>query len=149
MRPPAGLQEGFRWPYSTCFSALEAALRAFGAEQVAVGIDARRGRVRTYGWSLATSMPALALGRRSAAQGVRWVIFTDVSRDGMGRGLNVEATAHLAQMAGLDVIASGGVASLEDVRRAYEAGLSGVIIGRALYEGRVALENALRVGMAT
>jgi phosphoribosylformimino-5-aminoimidazole carboxamide ribotide isomerase len=79
---------------------------------------------------------------------VHWLIFTDVTRDGMGSGLNLEATVHLAQATGLHVIASGGVASLEDVRHAYQAGLSGVIIGRALYEGQVALEDALRVDMA-
>ena len=64
----------------------------------------------------------------------------------MGHGLNLEATVHLAEMTRLNVIASGGVASLEDVRRTYEAGLTGVIIGRALYEGRVTLEDALQVG---
>ena len=91
-------------------------------------------------------MTAVELARQWADKGMRWVIFTDVSRDGIGSGINVEATAHLAQTTGLNVIASGGVASLEDVRRAYEAGLSGVIIGRALYEGQVTLEDALRVG---
>lgn len=124
---------------------IEAAVRCFGPERIAVAIDARRGRVRTYGWSLATSMPAMALARRSAGQGVRWIIYTDVSRDGMGSGLNLETTVQLAQVPSLHVVASGGVASLEDVRQAYEAGLSGVIIGRALYEGQVALEDALRV----
>ena len=117
-------------------------------------------------------MTALELAGRWAARGVRWVIFTDVSRDGMGSGLNLEMTTRLAQMpvpstsgstssphrsgqaraAGpqrrLHVIASGGVAGLEDVRRAYQAGLSGVIIGRALYEGQVTLEEALRVRAA-
>jgi phosphoribosylformimino-5-aminoimidazole carboxamide ribotide isomerase len=64
----------------------------------------------------------------------------------MGTGVNLDATIELAQTSGLNVIASGGVASLDDVRRTYEAGLSGVIIGRALYEGQVALEDALLVG---
>jgi len=77
---------------------------------------------------------------------VRWLIFTDVSRDGVGSGLNLEATVRLAQVTGLHVVASGGVTSLEDVRRAYQARLSGVIIGRALYEGCVDLREALRVG---
>ena len=94
-------------------------------------------------------MTAMELAGQWAARGVRWVIFTDVSRDGMGSGINLEATAQLAQATGLHVIASGGVASLEDVRRAYQAGLSGVIIGRALYEGQVAPGDALRVGTAT
>ena len=148
------------------------ALRAFGPEHIALGIDAREGQVRTDGWQEAAAMTALELAGRWAARGVRWVIFTDVSRDGMGSGLNLEMTTRLAQMpvpstsgstssphrsgqapaAGpqrrLHVIASGGVAGLEDVRRAYQAGLSGVIIGRALYEGQVALEEALRVGAA-
>ena len=124
---------------------VEEALRTFGPERIAVGIDAREGKVRTHGWREAASMTAVELARQWADKGVRWVIFTDVSRDGMGSGLNVEATAQLAQTTGLNVIASGGVASLEDVRRAYEAGLSGVIIGRALYEGQVALEDALGV----
>jgi phosphoribosylformimino-5-aminoimidazole carboxamide ribotide isomerase len=121
-------------------------LRVFGTERIAVGIDARRNRVRTHGWGLATSMPALALARHSASQGVRWIIFTDVVRDGTGSGLNLEATTRLALKTDLHVIASGGVASLDDVRQTYEAGLSGVIIGRALYEGQVALEDALRIG---
>jgi phosphoribosylformimino-5-aminoimidazole carboxamide ribotide isomerase len=125
---------------------VETSLRIFGPERIAVGIDARGGKVRTHGWSLATSMPALALARQSATLGVRWIIFTDVARDGMGTGLNLDATVDLAQETGLNVIASGGVASLGDVRRTYEAGLSGVIIGRALYEGQIVLEDALRVG---
>lgn len=140
---------------------VDRALRTFGPERVALGIDARDGQVRTDGWQEAAAMTALELASRWAARGVRWVIFTDVSRDGMGSGLNLEMTTQLAQMpvpsssgqappAGpqrrLHVIASGGVAGLEDVRRAYQAGLSGVIIGRALYEGQVALEEALRVG---
>jgi len=125
---------------------VEEALAAFGPQRVAVGIDARGGTVRTHGWREAASTTAVELAQRWADKGVRWVIFTDVARDGVGSGLNVEATARLARAAGLHVIASGGVAGLDDVRRAYEAGLSGVVIGRALYEGQVALEDALRVG---
>ena len=133
---------------------VDAALAAFGPERVAVGIDAREGIVRTHGWKQASAMTALELAQRWAAQGVRWVVFTDVARDGMGSGLNVEATAQLTQTVGpstgsgqrLQVIASGGVSSLEDVRRAYQAGLDGVIIGRALYEGGIRLQEALQVG---
>ncbi|MCP4537447.1 MAG: 1-(5-phosphoribosyl)-5-[(5-phosphoribosylamino)methylideneamino] imidazole-4-carboxamide isomerase [Chloroflexi bacterium] len=120
-------------------------LSIFGAERIAVGIDACGGKVRTHGWGLATPVPARALAQQSAAQGVRWLIFTDVTRDGMGSGLNLEVTVQLAERTGLHVIASGGVAGLKDVRQTYEAGLSGVIIGRALYEGQVALEDALRI----
>ncbi len=124
---------------------VEAALGAFGAQRVAVGIDARDGQVRTHGWQRGGEIAALDLARRWADRGIRWLVFTDVARDGMGRGLNVEATVRLADVTGLNVIASGGVVSLDDVRLAYEANLSGVIIGRALYEGCLTLEDALNL----
>ena len=143
---------------------VEAALEAFGPERVAVGIDAREGKVHTHGWEEVSTLTAVELAGQWAVQGIHWIVFTDVTRDGMGSGLNLEATVQLAQVTGpstalrqrsgqgsrqrLHVIASGGVANLEDVRRAYHAGLSGVIIGRALYEGQVTLEDALRVEMA-
>lgn len=125
------------------------ALKAFGPQHVAIGIDARDNFVQTHGWQQGTGITAQDLAQNWADRGVHWLIFTDVARDGMGRGLNLQATAHLADVTGLNVIASGGVASLEDVRRTYEAGLSGVIIGRALYEERVRLEDALRVRRET
>jgi phosphoribosylformimino-5-aminoimidazole carboxamide ribotide isomerase len=101
--------------------------------------------VQTHGWQQGAGVSALDLAKHWADRGIRWLIFTDVTRNGMGRGLNLETTVRLAQVTDLNVIASGGVASLDDVRRAWEAGLSGVIIGRALYEGWVMLEDALRV----
>jgi phosphoribosylformimino-5-aminoimidazole carboxamide ribotide isomerase len=125
------------------------ALGRFGPERVAVAIDARGGRVRTHGWREGTDVEALDLARAWAERGLRWLIFTDVARDGMGRGLNLRTTAAIAAAAaaaGLHVIASGGVADLDDVRRARESGAAGVIIGRALYEGELALEDALRIG---
>jgi phosphoribosylformimino-5-aminoimidazole carboxamide ribotide isomerase len=130
---------------------VQAALVAFGPERIAVAIDARQGRVRTHGWQQDSALTAEELAGRCAGLGVRWIIHTDVARDGMGRGLNVEASRQLAQATGLratplHVIASGGVASLDDVQRACKAGLSGVIVGRALYEGAVRLEDALGVG---
>ncbi|HDQ73646.1 MAG TPA: 1-(5-phosphoribosyl)-5-[(5-phosphoribosylamino)methylideneamino]imidazole-4-carboxamide isomerase [Chloroflexi bacterium] len=125
---------------------VEAVLAAFGPERVAVGIDARRGQVQTHGWQEAAAVTPRQLARQWAGRGVRWVVFTDVARDGMGSGLNLEATVELARETGLNIIASGGVASLDDVRATYRAGLSGVIIGRALYEGHVSLREALQVG---
>ncbi len=130
---------------------VERALADFGPERLAVGIDARDGYVRTRGWREAAPLTALELAQQWAALGGRWLIFTDIARDGMGSGVNVEATAALAQATGLDVIASGGVATLEDVQRVKSAGLRGeprlrgVIIGRALYEGQISLEAALKV----
>ncbi|MBN1813341.1 MAG: 1-(5-phosphoribosyl)-5-[(5-phosphoribosylamino)methylideneamino]imidazole-4-carboxamide isomerase [Anaerolineae bacterium] len=125
---------------------VEAALAEFGSERIALGLDARAGIVRTHGWKEDTGIAAIEMGQQWADKGVRWIIFTDVARDGMGTGLNLGATVELAQASGMHVIASGGVASLEDVQRVYEAGLSGVIIGRALYEGQVVLKEALEVG---
>lgn len=123
---------------------LAAALDEFGAERVAVGIDAREGSVQIRGWQEAAPIQARDLAQRWAEMGGRWLIFTDISRDGMSSGVNVDATAELAHAAGLRVIASGGVASLEDVQRVREAGLSGVIIGRALYEGHIDLKATKR-----
>jgi phosphoribosylformimino-5-aminoimidazole carboxamide ribotide isomerase len=129
---------------------LGAALAAFGPARVAVAIDAREGRVRTRGWREESTLSAADLVSRCADLGARWFIHTDVARDGMGRGLNVEASTRLAQGQGrgrprIQVVASGGVATLDDVRRASNAGLSGVIIGLALYDGSVRLEEALDI----
>jgi phosphoribosylformimino-5-aminoimidazole carboxamide ribotide isomerase len=124
---------------------VEAALETFGPERIALGIDARSGTVRTHGWKKDTPVTAVELGQQWAARGARWAIFTDVARDGVRTGLNLEATVELAQTTGLRTIASGGVASLEDVKQAYHAGLSGAIIGRGLYESEILLEDALRV----
>ncbi|MEJ5312684.1 MAG: 1-(5-phosphoribosyl)-5-[(5-phosphoribosylamino)methylideneamino]imidazole-4-carboxamide isomerase [Anaerolineae bacterium] len=124
---------------------VEQALADFGPERLAVGIDARDGYVRTRGWREAAPLTALELAHQWAALGGRWLIFTDIARDGMSSGVNVEATAALAQATGLAVIASGGVATLEDVQRVRNVGLSGVIIGRALYEGHISLEAALKI----
>lgn len=121
------------------------ALDQFGAERVAVGIDARDGLVRIRGWQEAAPITAMDLARQWADMGGRWLIFTDISRDGMGSGVNVDATMALMDATGLSVIASGGVRSLADVQRVSEVGLSGVIIGRALYEGHLALTDALAI----
>lgn len=120
------------------------ALARFGPGAVAVGIDACGGRVRTRGWQADSGLDAVEFACRLAALGLRTVIHTDIARDGLGTGVNVAASRELAAASGLDVIASGGVAALADVRAARAAGLRGVIIGRALYEGQVDLREALR-----
>jgi phosphoribosylformimino-5-aminoimidazole carboxamide ribotide isomerase len=119
------------------------ALSEFGVERIAVGIDAREGIVRTRGWQEASKVSATDLVQRMRVAGIRMVIFTDVSRDGLGSGLNIEATRQLAEISGLNVIASGGVHTLADVIAARSADLAGVIIGRALYEGSLDLKEAL------
>ena len=128
------------------------AIAQFGAERIAVGIDARDGAVKTRGWLQDTAVSPLELGIQMKAIGVQTVIYTDISRDGVLAGVNVPKTAELAQITGLHVIASGGVASLTDVQQTLalaDKGVVGVIIGRALYEGKVDLQEAIRVGQGT
>ena len=119
------------------------ALKTFGAERVAVGIDAREGRVRVRGWADEAGLSTRELGLRVRGQGVAWCVFTDVARDGVGGGANVAATVELAEATGLRVIASGGIAQASDVQRVRSAGLAGVIVGRALYEGQVQFKELL------
>lgn len=125
---------------------MEQAIAGFGPSHIVVALDARDGLVRTRGWQQDGGVSALDLGKRVAACGVSTVIHTDISRDGVLSGVNARASAELARQTGLSVIASGGVASLEDVRRALEAaphGVSGLITGRALYDGALNLGEAL------
>src|SRR5215207_2084289 len=120
------------------------ALTRFGADQIAVGIDARDGWVRVHGWKDNSGIAAADLALQMKTIGLHTVIFTDVSRDGLGGGLNIDATRALAEVSGLNVIASGGVHTLEDVMAAQRVNLSGVIIGRAIYEGSLDLKTALQ-----
>lgn len=121
---------------------VSASVAAEGAERIVVGIDARDGRVAIRGWTETSALTADALARRVAGEGVRTVVYTDVARDGMLAGADVEGARRLGQ-AGLDVVASGGIASLADLRAIADAGLAGAIVGRALYEGRFTLSDAL------
>lgn len=120
-------------------------LKRFGAEHVAVGIDARDGLVRTRGWKNDSGIKATDLALQMRTFGVATFIFTDIRRDGLGSGLNIPSTRGLAEASGLDVIASGGVHTIDDVIAARDAGLAGCIIGRALYDGTVDLGRALQV----
>jgi phosphoribosylformimino-5-aminoimidazole carboxamide ribotide isomerase len=120
------------------------AIERFGPERIGGGIDARDGRVRVRGWLEDTGVDATVLADQLREAGVTTIVFTDIARDGVGAGVNVDATKALADATGLQIIASGGVASAEDVRRVRAAGLAGVIIGRALYEGQVDLREIIR-----
>jgi phosphoribosylformimino-5-aminoimidazole carboxamide ribotide isomerase len=122
---------------------LQAAIQRYSPEQVAVAMDLAEGRVMLRGWVQAGEIDPLTLCGNLAKAGVAQIIYTDISRDGTGAGLNLAAAAALAQQTGLSVIVSGGVRSLEDVRQAKAYGLSGVIIGRALYDGAISLVEAL------
>ena len=126
---------------------VKAAARAFPA-QVAVGIDARGGRVAVSGWAETTEMDATALAHRFEDAGVAAIIYTDIERDGLLKGLNIAATLKLANAVKIPVIASGGLASLMDIERLLEpdcAILEGAIAGRALYDGRLDPTAALRL----
>ncbi len=122
------------------------AARAFPG-RVAVGIDARAGRVAVEGWAEATDLEATDLARRFEDAGVAALVYTDIDRDGAMEGPNVPATAALAHAVSIPVIASGGVSSIEDLRALKSCGapLDGAISGRALYEGRIDLAEAVRL----
>jgi phosphoribosylformimino-5-aminoimidazole carboxamide ribotide isomerase len=121
-----------------------AACRAFPG-RVALGIDARDGMVATEGWAETSDVSATDLARRFEDSGAAAVIYTDIARDGMLTGVNVAATSALARAVRLPVIASGGVAGVEDITalRAEGAGIEGAILGRALYDGRIEPKVAL------
>jgi phosphoribosylformimino-5-aminoimidazole carboxamide ribotide isomerase len=113
---------------------------------VAIGIDAREGNVQISGWTEDSHLAAIDLARRLEDLGARLVIYTDISKDGVLEGPNIEATREMLENTELAVIASGGVSSIADVRHLTELDhwrLDGVIIGKALYEGRVEIEEAL------
>jgi phosphoribosylformimino-5-aminoimidazole carboxamide ribotide isomerase len=112
---------------------LQRAIQTYGPERVAAGLDARQGWVQVRGWQQGTRVRALQLASQLAELGLKW----------LGTGLNIEATRELALASGLRVIASGGVNSQEDVDQARGARLAGVIIGRALYEGKLELKAVL------
>lgn len=126
---------------------LEKFVQLFGF-RIAVGIDARDGQVVTRGWEKQERISAIELARRVADAGVDRIVYTDVSRDGTLQGVNLEQTCAVAREANLRVTASGGVSSLFDINQlkgARACGVDSVIIGKALYEGRFTLQDALRV----
>mgnify|MGYP000380341795 CR=1 FL=1 len=121
-------------------------LRVAGPERVVVSVDVKDGRVATRGWTTTVEEPPDCLAARLRGLGVRRLLVTDVGRDGMLEGPNVDLTRRMAHAGGIPVIASGGVSCIEDVRRLSEVaadGIEAVIVGKALYEGRIRME-ALR-----
>ena len=117
-------------------------------DRVAVGIDARGGRVAVAGWAETAELTAIELARRFEDAGVAAIIYTDIDRDGMLKGLNIDATLKLANATSIPIIASGGLSSIEDIRRLLApecAILEGAIAGRALYDGRLDWQQALRL----
>ena len=119
------------------------ALKEFGAGRIVAGLDARHGWISVRGWAADTPLKAVDLAADLAKMGMRTLIFTDISRDGAGQGGNLDATSELAKVSGLEVIASGGFTHLDELLAARRAGLAGMILGKALYEGQLDLKACL------
>lgn len=125
---------------------VEEAVDAYGPERILVGIDARDGMVATRGWAVDGGRPAVELGLEMKALGVGRIVYTDIARDGMLTGPNIAETERMARETGLRVIASGGVSSLDDIRalkKIEPSGVEAVITGKAIYEGRLGLKEAI------
>jgi len=126
---------------------IEEACKRF-PDGVILGIDAKRGRVAIQGWNEVVSLEAIDLVKQFEGIGLSAIIFTDIERDGMGTGLNLESTRNLTRSTSIPVIASGGVSRSEDIEQLMaleEDGVIGVIVGRALYTGSLNLEEAIRI----
>ena len=113
--------------------------------RVIVAVDARDGVVAVEGWTASGDVSAIELGKRAASWGAAALLYTDVSRDGLHVGPNIEVTAQLARAVDCEVIASGGVGSLDDLARLRDAGIAAVVVGRAIYDRRFSVEQAARV----
>jgi phosphoribosylformimino-5-aminoimidazole carboxamide ribotide isomerase len=125
------------WPW---FEALAA--RDDLAGRLALGLDARNGLLAAHGWTEQLDTSAAEMAARTRGWPLGAIIYTDIARDGMLTGINIEATAEIIQATDVPVIASGGVGNLDDVRRCASIGCAGAIIGRAWYEGKIDLEQA-------
>ncbi|MDZ4765005.1 MAG: 1-(5-phosphoribosyl)-5-[(5-phosphoribosylamino)methylideneamino] imidazole-4-carboxamide isomerase [Chloroflexota bacterium] len=116
----------------------------YGAERIAVALDARNGKIATHGWTTISDVTPAELGAAMAARGVIHALYTDVNRDGGLSGANIDGTIALAESTGLQIIASGGVSSADELRALHASGVvAGAVIGMALYEGKLTLADAI------
>ena len=123
---------------------LESVTRRY-PDKIVLGIDAKQGRVATDGWAEVTERLAVDLARQCSGWPLAAIVYTDINRDGMLEGPNFEALAEMATAVSLPVIASGGVTTPDDIRRLAALGLAGCIVGRALYDGRLELKEAIKI----
>lgn len=121
------------------------AVKEFGSDRIVIGIDAKDGMVAIQGWEKVSSVSAIDLAMQVKDIGVKTIVYTDISKDGMLLGPNVEQTKELSDVTGLDVIASGGVSSMKDLELIAGSGVHGAIIGKALYEKKVDLAKAIEL----
>ncbi len=122
---------------------IKEAVSTFGPRRIVIGIDAKDGMVAIEGWEKLSSYHAISLAQEMKKYGVQTIVYTDISKDGMLQGPNIEHTKELAEATGLNIIASGGVSSLKDLEMLQEAGIYGAIIGKALYENQIDLKKAV------
>ncbi|MCL1948699.1 MAG: 1-(5-phosphoribosyl)-5-[(5-phosphoribosylamino)methylideneamino]imidazole-4-carboxamide isomerase [Turicibacter sp.] len=116
---------------------------ALGGEKICVGVDAKNGKVATHGWETTSDLDAIEFCKELEARGVKTVVFTDISKDGMLQGPNIGIYRELARLTNLDIIASGGVSSLGDLEQLKGLGIYGAITGKAIYEGKFKVGEAL------
>ena len=114
-------------------------IQEYGPDRIAAGLDAEDGWVKVRGWQQKTRQSAVELAEALVRGGLKWLIFTDIARDGVGTGLNIESTRRLTVLPGLNLIASGGVRAAQDIQLARQAGCAGVIVGRALYDRQLTI----------
>lgn len=122
---------------------IKEAITAFGARRIVIGIDAKDGMVAIEGWEKVSNYQAVNLALEMKKIGVKTIVYTDISKDGMLQGPNIVHTREMVQATGLDIIASGGVSSLKDLEMLEEIKVYGAIIGKALYENKVDLKKAV------
>jgi phosphoribosylformimino-5-aminoimidazole carboxamide ribotide isomerase len=118
---------------------------ALDSGRLALGLDAREGKVAAEGWTQQLETCAADLAGQVSGSGLGAIVYTDIARDGMLAGVNIDATGRIVEATDVDVIASGGVAGIEDVSRCLEIGCAGVIVGKAMYEGKIDLSEAIEV----
>lgn len=123
----------------------EQVLEEFGGDRIAFGFDALGEELMSRGWQSATGVKMFPLGKRLAKAGAKTIVYTNIQKDGMQTGVDWENAKRLSDITGLEIIASGGTTTLDDIKAVRKAGLSGVIIGRAIYEGNFNLKEALNV----
>ena len=127
-------------------SLVEEAVKKFG-DKIVVGIDARDGLVAVHGWEKSSAVKVGDLAKKIVAAGVRTIIYTDISKDGMLSGVDAKIFSELQNYSGAEIIASGGVKSLEDIRALKSAKISGVIVGKAIYSGALDLKSAIELAV--
>lgn len=124
---------------------VQQAITQFGADKIVIGVDAKAGMVAIEGWLEVTDRSALEFCKELEQIGVQTVIYTDIAKDGMMQGPNIEETQKLIESTGLNIIASGGVSTLEDLKKLEAINVYGAIIGKALYIGAIQLEEAAKL----